>query len=304
MTVFDHPFDMPPYDMPLWRPPSEGQNLIIQATLGCSFNACTFCSMYKSKSYRAKSLDETFGEIEAAARDWPDAHRVFLADGDALALDTGHMSAVLTRLKETFPDLQRVSCYATPHNLNKKSIEDLARLKADGLSLIYVGIESGSDAVLKRIRKGSAAFMASGLERAEAAGLKVSATVILGLGGQALWREHIKATAALINRCPPKFLSTLQLGLEDGQEHVFREAFDKRGGATFARQDDQGVLDELALLLALLDPPRGIIFRSNHASNCLPLAGTLPKDGPRLVDQVEAARDGVAALRPSFLRGL
>lgn len=294
---------MPVYDMPLWRPPSEGQNLIVQATLGCSFNGCTFCSMYKDKAFRAKGLDEVYADIDDAARDWPDAHRVFLADGDALTLDAAHMGAILDRLAAAFPDLQRVSCYATPQNLTKKSVEELVGLREKNLSLVYLGIESGSDDILKRIHKGSAQAMARALGRADAAGLKVSATVILGLGGQNLWREHIEATADLINRHPPKFLSTLQLGVEADRLAAFIKAFEDRGGA-FAWQDDAGVLAELALLLDRLNPPRGVIFRSNHASNCLPLAGTLPKDKARLLDQVRAAQAGASALRPREMRGL
>lgn len=290
------------YDMPLWRPPSEGPNLIIQATLGCSFNACSFCSMYKTKVYRAKSLDEVCAEITQAALDWPDAHRVFLADGDALTLETDHLLAILAKLRATLPALARVSCYATPINLNKKSIAELAALKAAGLTLVYLGVESGADDILKRVRKGSASAMESALKNTDDAGLKVSATVILGLGGKGLWREHIEQTAALINRQPPQFLSTLQLGLDADQESAFMEAFAKRGGA-FAWQDDAGVLDELELLVEKLDPPRPVIFRSNHASNCLALAGTLPKDGARLLHQVRQAQQGQAGLRPNNLRG-
>ena len=291
------------YDMPLWRPPSEGPNLIIQATLGCSFNACTFCSMYKTKAYRAKSLPDVFADIDDAAQDWPDAHRVFLADGDALTLETDHVLAILEKLRQRLPALARVSCYATPINLNKKSQDELKALKAAGLSLLYVGLESGADAVLKRVRKGTASAMESAFKNADDAGLKVSATVILGLGGQGLWREHIEQTAALINRQPPKFLSTLQLGLDEDVEPRFLEAFAKQGD-DFVWQDDAGVLAELALLLERLDPPRPVIFRSNHASNCLPLAGTLPKDGSRLLEQVRAAQAGEgAALRSRQQRG-
>jgi len=294
------------YDKPLWRPPSEGRNLIIQATLGCSFNACTFCSMYKSKTYCAKPLNAVFADIEDAARDWsldsPGMLRVFLADGDALALEIGHLLAVLEKLRATFPALSRVSSYATPINLNQKSPSELSRLKSAGLTLIYVGIESGADDILKRVRKGSASAMEGALKRADDAGFKVSATVILGLGGMMLWREHIEQTAALINRQPPQFLSTLQLGLGAGVAPGFRDAFAKRGGA-FRDQDDAGILDELELLLRLLDPPRAVIFRSNHASNCLALAGTLPKDSERLLCQVRAAKEGFALLRPHHQRG-
>lgn len=290
------------YDMPLWRPPSEGPNLIVQATLGCSFNGCTFCSMYKTKDYRAKPLDALFADIDDAALDWPDAHRVFLADGDALTLETDHLLAILQKLRATLPALARVSSYATPLNLNKKSHEELMALKAAGLTLVYLGVESGSDDILKRIHKGSAKAMESALKKAADAGLKVSATVILGLGGQTLWREHIEQTAALINRQPPTYLSTLQLGLDDDLEPRFMDAFAKRGG-TFAWQDDAGILQELATLLENLAPPQPVIFRSNHASNCLALAGTLPKDGPRLVAAVRAAQaQPSAALRPRNLR--
>ena len=300
MTVHDTPL----YDMPLWRPPSEGPNLIIQATLGCSFNGCTFCSMYKSKTYLAKPLEQVCADIDAAAQDWPDAHRVFLADGDALTLDTDHLLAILQKLRATLPALARVSCYATPINLNKKSAAELEALKSAGLTLVYVGIESGSDEVLRRVHKGSAKAMQSALKAAADAGIKVSATVILGLGGKTLWREHIEQTAALINRQPPQFLSTLQLGLDADVQARFMGAFAQRGGA-FTWQDDAGVLAELQLLLENLNPPRPVIFRSNHASNCLALAGTLPKDGPRLVAEVRAARsDGAQrALRPRHQRG-
>ncbi len=296
------------YDQPVWRPPSEGSNLIIQATLGCSFNACTFCSMYKIKDYQARPLDAVFADIDAAARDWPDATRVFLADGDALVLDADHLEKILDKLIAAFPDLQRVTCYATPQNLTKKTAEELKRLREKRLTMVYLGIESGSDSMLKRIRKGTAKLMERGMAAAGAAGIKVSATVILGLGGQAHWREHIEGTADLINRQPPKFLSTLQLALEDGQEAPFREAFARvdaeTGGTGFEWQSDDGVLDELEYLLDLLDPPKPVVFRSNHASNALPLAGNLPRDRDALLAQIRAAKSGQFGLRPAYLRGL
>jgi len=292
------------YNMPLWRPPSEGRNLIIQATLGCSFNACTFCSMYKVKDYRARTLDEVCADIDTAACDWPDATRVFLADGDALVLPVDDLERILDKLIAVFPDLQRVTCYATPQNLTKKSVEDLIRLREKRLNMVYLGIESGADGMLKRIRKGTSKLMENALLAADAAGIKVSATVILGLGGKAHWREHIEGTADLINRAPPKFLSTLQLGLEDGQEAPFREAFARVEGAEFEWQDDDGILAELDYLLDCLNPPKSVIFRSNHASNALALAGNLPKDKERLLHMVRAAQAGEPMLRPQYLRGL
>ena len=289
------------YDMPLYRPPSEGNNLIVQVTLGCSFNHCTFCSMYKTKSYVERPRDQVFADIDAAAREWPQAHRVFLADGDAVAISTQSLVAILDKLRQSFPDLARVSAYATPKNLLEKSADDLAELRNRGLSLIYLGIESGATAVLKRIRKGATQeSMARALERARAAGLKVSATVILGLAGGAGWEEHIAGTAELINRQPPAYLSTLQLHLDDSVTDDFLAA----QNPDFQFQDDAAVLAEQERLLSLLDPPRPVIFRSNHASNCLPLAGTLPKDRDRLLAQVAEARAGVTPLRPGYLRGL
>jgi len=289
------------YDMPLYRPPSEGNNLIVQATIGCSYNHCTFCSMYFTKRYRARPLNEVFADIDAGARDWPQAHRVFLADGDALCLPVGHLIKILDHLAVRFPNLARVSAYATPKNLNEKNIEELAALREKKLTLVYLGIESGATAVLKRIRKGASQdSIAKALGRARQAGLKLSATVILGLGGRAGWEEHIAGTAELVNREPPTFLSTLQLDLEPTVYARFMEA----QGPGFEFQDDEGILIEQERLLSLIDPPRPVIFRSNHASNCLPLAGNLPKDREALLTIVAAARAGAQPLRPRWIRGL
>ncbi|MBE9552287.1 MAG: radical SAM protein [Proteobacteria bacterium] len=289
------------YDMPLYRPPSEGNNLIVQATIGCSFNHCTFCSMYVTKEYRARPLDEVFADIDAGARDWPTAHRVFLADGDALTLPTDHLFEILDYLAARLPNLARVTAYATPKNLNEKSIDELAALKARKLSLVYMGIESGATSILKRIMKGaSQASHAKALARAREAGLKVSATVILGLGGKADWEEHVAGTAELVNRAPPTYLSTLQLDLEPAVYARFME----RQEPSFEFQDDEGILAEQERLLSLMDPPSPVIFRSNHASNCLPLAGNLPKDRDALVAIVAAARAGLQPLRPRWIRGL
>jgi len=292
------------YDVPLWRPPSEGRNLIIQATIGCSFNGCSFCSMYKTKEYRARPLDEVFADMDAAARSWPDGHRVFLADGDALALPTDDLLKILERLATTFPALQRVTSYATPINLNHKTVDELRALRDNRLTQVYFGVESGSDEILKRIRKGATQkTMISALENARAAGLKVSATVILGLGGRGLWREHIKGTAELINAAPPTYLSTLQLYLDDGVVDDFMTRF-ARYGEPFQWQDDDGVLAEQEHLLASLDPASPVIFRSNHASNCLALAGNLPRDRDRLMAIVAAARAGATPIRPRSMRQL
>ena len=289
------------YDMPLYRPPSEGNNLIIQATLGCSANYCTFCSMYKTKSYRARSLDDVFADIDAAAAAWPGAHRVFLADGDAMTLETETLLAILDHLRARLPDLARVSAYATPKNLIDKSVEELTALRENKLTLVYLGIESGSTPVLKRVVKGATQRThGMALDNARAAGLKVSATVILGLAGRADWESHIADTADLVNAHPPTYLSTLQLTLD----HLTRDEFLAAQPDGFELQDDAGILREQAMLLERLDPPAPVIFRSNHASNCLPLAGNLPADRDKLLAIVAQAQDQTSLLRPAFARGL
>ena len=288
------------YDFPLWRPPSEGDNLIIQATLGCRFNHCSFCSMYKAKTYQVRPQAEVFTDIDRAARQWPDAHRVFLADGDAYGLPTDTLLGLAARLAEKFRALQRITAYATPFNINAKSVEEIQALRKARLGLVYLGVESGSDRMLRTIGKGKAQNMVAALGHAREAGLKVSATVILGLGGKRHWQEHIEETAAMINQQPPSFLSILQLRLAPEVEENFLSRFDE----PFEWQDDLGMVEEQRRLIELLAPPSPVIFRSNHASNALPLAGTLPKDKARLLTEIATAEQGDRALRPRWLRGL
>jgi len=289
------------YDMPLFRPPSEGDNLIIQATLGCSFNQCSFCAMYRSKKYVERPLDEVIADIRTAAADWPDAQRVFLADGDALALPTEHLLTILRELAAALPRLTRVSCYATPGNLARKPIEELTQLREQKLNLLYVGIESGSDLMLKKITKGATQKrMAEVLHKAKDSGMKVSATVILGLGGTQHSDEHIDGTIALLNSAPVTYLSTLQLYLDESVEAEFHSKF----GEPFEMPDDLAILKEQERLISGLNPPQPVIFRSNHASNALALAGNLPKDKDKLLMQLREAMTGFRPLRPPHMRGL
>ncbi len=291
------------YNMPLWRPPSEGNNLIIQATLGCSYNHCSFCSMYTDKTFRARPLAEVCRDIDAGARDWPQADRVFLADGDAMVLLTEHLYRILDHLHTRLPGLARVSSYATPDNINRKSVEALAGLRARKLSLVYLGIESGHPDVLKRIAKGaSPKGIARAIQRAGEAGVKVSCMVILGLGGREYSEQHIAATAALVNAAPPAYLSTLQLDLYRAEAPGFVPRWEKHG-SRFQPLNDGECLDEMAHLIAALDPPRPIIFRSNHASNALPLGGVLPRDRAALLAAIALARDAGHGVRPRSVRG-
>lgn len=288
------------YDMPLWRPPSEANSFILQATLGCSFNRCSFCSMYRTKQFAVRPLEQVRAEIQATARAYPGVPRVFLADGDALAAPTEHLLAILESLHAAFPRLERVSSYALPANLLKKSVEELTQLRESGLTLLYYGIETGSADLLKRITKGATPeAMATGLGKAKQAGLKISATVILGLGGQTYWREHIDATADLVNQVELDYLSTLQLMIDPS----IHEEFHRKFREPFQEQDDRALLLEQARLIERLDPPASLVFRSNHASNALALAGELPKDRERLLAQLRLALAGEVRLRPEWMRG-
>ncbi|QQS55115.1 MAG: radical SAM protein [Candidatus Competibacteraceae bacterium] len=288
------------YDMPLWRPPSEASSFILQATLGCSFNRCSFCSMYRTKTFAIRPPNAVNADIQAVARRYPDTRRVFLADGDALATPTEQLLAILQSLRLAFPQLERVSSYALPANLLKKSIDELRQLRNGGLTLLYYGIETGSADLLKRITKGATPeVMVTGLTKAKQAGLTLSATMILGLGGQAYWREHIDATAELVNRVELDYLSTLQLMLEPTIEDEFRRKFRE----PFQWQDDSALLEEQARLIERLDPPAPLTFRSNHASNALALAGILPRDRTALLGTLATALSGRLALRPDWLRG-
>ena len=288
------------YDLPLWRPPSEANSFILQATLGCSFNHCSFCSMYRTKAFAVRPLAPVQAEIQAMARAWPGVRRVFLADGDALAAPTDHLLAILAALRAAFPRLERTSSYALPANLLKKSVDELTQLREAGLTLLYYGIETGSADLLKRITKGATPeTMVAGLAKAKQAGLKVSATVILGLGGQTYWREHVDATADLVNQVELDYLSTLQLMIDPSIHDEFHRKFRE----PFQEQDDQALLVEQARLIERLNPPAPLTFRSNHASNALALAGELPRDRERLLAQLRLALTGAVQLRPEWLRG-
>lgn len=288
------------YISPLYRPPAEADNIIIQATLGCSHNRCTFCSMYKSKRYTIRPLEELKEEIGLLSRHYPDTNKVFLADGDALALPSDYLAELLRLLKSSFPRLSRVSLYATAQNLLEKSVDELKAFRAGGLTLAYFGIETGNNDLLRRIDKGTTASqMIEALHKAHEANLKISATVILGLGGGEYSKEHIKDTATLINAAPMPYLSTLQLGLEEGTRERFLKHFE-----TFTPLNDVQILNEQRSLLSQLNTTAKIIFRSNHASNALHLSGTLPKDTNRLINEIdEALRIGEGAMVPKYFRG-
>jgi radical SAM superfamily enzyme YgiQ (UPF0313 family) len=287
------------YDYPLYRPPSEANSMIFQVTLGCSFNKCSFCNMYRTKDYVERPWQEIKQEIDMAAKFYPDTRRIFLADGDALNLPKDRMIEILEYLREEFPKLERISCYAMPKNILQKRDDDLKEIRAAGLSMLYVGIESGNDVVLKKVTKGATnKTIIQACESARRHGYTLSCMVILGLGGKTYTKEHISDTARVLSGTSPEYVGALTLHLEDGTYNEFMTKF----GEPFLPLDDLDVLDELERLIANLNPSLPVIFRANHASNVYSIGGTLPYDKERLLELVKSLKSHPEMLKPKFLR--
>jgi radical SAM superfamily enzyme YgiQ (UPF0313 family) len=288
------------YDEPLFRPPSEAESLIIQATIGCSYNQCTFCSMYKTKKYRAKSLDDISKEIDSLSY-YTETRRIFIADGDALGLKTALLLKIFLKLHTTFPKLRRISMYGNTGNIQQKKNSELRELSQGGLSIIYLGFESGFDHLLNKIKKGVfKKEQEQAVLRAQSNGIAVSATIITGLGGKDYWKEHIEQSAELVNNTVPKYLSTLTLMLDPSCSKRFTSNFE----SGFKLQDNTGILEEEKLLLSLIISPGRIIFRSNHVSNTLPLSGILPRDKEKLIKGIDMALNYGIGIRPLRIKGL
>ncbi|MCP3176881.1 radical SAM protein [Desulfuromonas sp. KJ2020] len=268
------------YQEPVFRPPSEAQSLIFQITVGCSQNQCRFCGMYKMKSFHVRSVEEIAAEIaEVPAHHRPHIRRVFLADGDALVYPQAGLLDILDRLAEAFPNLTRVGAYASPNSLTTKSLADLEALREKKLRILYFGLESGDDDTLKLVNKGfSAADMLQLCRKAQAAGLKLSVTAILGLAGSERSREHARATAAWITALSPEYFSLLTMFRRHNDDY-FRLIRPLSNGQ---------VIQEALDIVRHLDPQRTIL-RSNHVSNILNLAGSYPKDRDRIIAQAEMA---------------
>lgn len=288
------------YSYPLYRPPAEADNLILQITHGCSHNNCSFCSMYKSKRYSVRKLEDIFNDIDILTLHYPEARKIFLADGDALGVRTDYLLEILKYINKSFPKLRRVSTYASAQNILSKTKEELEKLYNHHLNLFYYGIETGDEELLKKIQKGvNAKEIIDSLTLVNQTPIKISATVILGLGGVEYSKDHILNTAKLISQVNINYLSTLQLGLEEDIKEKFYKNFD-----SFTHLDDIETLHEQYDLLSQLKTKNKIIFRSNHASNALHLSGILPKDKQKLLLQIdEALKYGEKYLIPKIYRG-
>jgi radical SAM superfamily enzyme YgiQ (UPF0313 family) len=288
------------YDAPLYRPPSEAKSLIFQVTLGCSFNECSFCDMYRSKEYSERSWDEVKGEIDLMAKTMPDTTRIFLADGDALNLSTDYMIQIVEYIYQKFPNLERVSCYAMPMNLLKKTSEDLDRMNKAGLNRLYLGIETGNDIILKKVTKGATQkTMIKACKKAKDAGFTLSCMVILGLGGSKYTKENAVDTAKVINAVEPDYVGALTLYLENGIKEEFLTKFE----GEFERLTDSQAIDELELLISEIDVVNKIVFRANHGSNAYNVAGTFPQNKLEMLEEIAWMKKHPEVIRPQGLRG-
>ena len=287
----------PLYEGAIWRPPSEARSLILQATVGCSNNTCTFCGSYKDKKFRIKSLDELRADVDLIGDHYRHTERIFLADGDALVIRTPQLIDTLDFLHEKFPRLNRVGVYSSPQNLLLKSPDELKQLHDHGLGIVYLGVETGSDLLLKKVKKGvTRDEMITAGEKVGQAGIPLSVTIIIGLGGPELSHHHAHATASLLNLIRPDFVGALTLMLVEGTE-----LFGNHRNGTFKLLSPGKTLQEMYWLIESMECTT--IFRSNHASNYLTLGGNLPEDTDRLLSRIRNAME-TRSYRSEFLRGL
>lgn len=284
----------------LYRPPGEWKSYLLQVTMGCTHNKCTFCNMYKSKNFKIRDLEEVLEDIDLAKDHYGDLSRVFLCDGDAIILKTEHMLKILEKLYATFPSLEKVTIYAGPRSTLSKSVEELTTLRKAGLSRAYMGVESGSDQVLSAVNKGvTAGEMLKAGQNLVEAGIDLWTIVIMGLTGRdGDWEEHIRSTAQMINQMKPRHLSCMTFSPEAGTP---------MGDATFSgdfiQSTPEQIMAENKLLIQHLevDP---LHFTSNHASNYLPLKGGLPEDKEKFLSMIDQALEGQVSLRKNKFRRL
>ena len=283
----------------VYRPPSEAYSLIVQVTYGCSHNTCAFCSMYKEKRFALRPLDEVLEDFRIARRTYRHVDKVFLADGDALVRKASELYTILDTIRELFPECERVTSYASPASIRIRTDEELRTLRAKGLTMVYMGLESGCDEVLKLMRKGhmSAEIIEMG-QKVRRNGIALSVTAITGLGGPELLEQHAIETAKAFNAMNPEYIGMLTLMVEPGTP-----LYDWVRDGEFQLLTQPQVLRETRLLVENLDSP-GSVFRMNHASNYLVLKGTLNQDKEAMLRTIDAAEHDMSRLRPESWRGL
>jgi radical SAM superfamily enzyme YgiQ (UPF0313 family) len=287
------------YQGTIYRPPSEANSILLQVTTGCSHNKCAFCGMYKGQRFSIKSDDIIFADIDYAAAHFPSARRLFLCDGDALIVPQPRLLAILQRIESRLPQVTRVGIYANSKSLRLKSVEELRQLRQHGLGIAYLGLESGDDQTLERMYKGATAdeMIAMG-QKAKAAGIPLSITVLLGIAGPDRSHVHAVETGRVLSAIDPEYVGALSLMLEPGTElHAQYRA------GEFAMPEPLAILDELRTMIAATELSNGL-FHANHASNYLPIRAKLPEDKEKTLELLDHALAGGLSLKPEFLRAL
>lgn len=287
------------YEGIIIRPPSEAYSILLQITVGCSHNKCTFCGAYKEKRFRIKDETTILSDLCFAARHFRDQNRVFLLDGDALIMPFGKLAWVLRKIKEHLPWVSRVGIYANTKGIKSKTLEELVTLRQLGLGMIYLGVESGDNVILKNINKGTDAetLIQSG-QKIRRAGIKLSVTVLLGISGEERSLTHARKTGEVLTAMRPNHVGALTLMVLDGTPL----GEDLRAGR-FKMPSTKELLVELREMLLNTHLSPGLFF-SNHASNYLPLRVRLPKDKAHAISLIDSALKGEIALKPETLRAL
>ena len=288
------------YEGMIYRPPSEAYSLLLQVTIGCSHNKCTFCSMFKDKKFRVRSMQEIFQDIDAARAMYRYVERIFLCDGDALCLAADKLLAILNELRKKVPECRRINVYGSPKDVLRKTPEELRLLREAGMKMIYIGAESGSDKVLAAVQKGATRDeIIEAVRRIEASGIQASVTFISGLAGKDGWRDHAIETGTMISAMQPSYAALLTLMTEPGAPLTE----DVRSGK-FRLLSPEEVLAETELLLEHIELEKSCVFRSNHASNYLSLAGNLPQDKEAMLAQIHQAMRDHGMLKDERFRAL
>ena len=298
------------YAEPVYRPPSEANSLLIQATVGCSSAAagrCYFCNStvfnrkIPEKRFRIRPTHEILEDIEIGGRQYKGVDKIFLLDSNAMIIKTPELLRIIKKCYETFPDLRQVSCYACCEDILRKTDGELLELREAGLNLVFIGLESGDQDVLNLINKGvTVEDQIASVVKANKAGIRTSVTAILGLGGQRLAEQHAINTGKAVTRMNPSFFAALTLMVVPG---TVLDDMIKRGEFEPVT-DPIEILKEVGVMIRNIDAPGPVVFRTNHASNYLPLAGTLPADKERLFKTISNAVKNPHILRLEYMRGL
>ncbi len=282
----------------VYRPPSEAYSLIVQATIGCTHNKCSFCKMFKEKRFQTRPTEDIIADFAWARKRYRSVPRIFLADANALCLKTDKLMPILTYIEETFPECERVTIYGRASDILRKTEDELRMLREHGLTMVYMGAESGSDKVLEMCRKGETRQqLIDAVKRIEKVGIKASVTFISGLAGKDGWEDHAIQTGTMITEMNASYVSLLTL-LVDPQAPMYEDIQSGR----LKLLTPQEVLAETHLMLENANPEKTCIFRSNHASNYLSLKGDLPQDRDRFLAQIEAAMKNTGMLKDERFR--